>query len=888
MFRQKIVMWGLVLLVAFLLGSATSSQALPDLVITTFLGPATVKIGDLFYIAITVKNQGTTDAGPFRLVLYFSTDSTITSSDILLPNHYELQGLAAGVEFYGGCPSAPCWILPAGIQPRNYYLGAIVDDQNSVAESNENNNIAVASTGTVTIFSSSGPEVVTPPGTPTGPASGSISTSYTYTTQGAVSSLGHSVQYLFDWGNGTDSGWLPVGTTSAVKSWNSPNTYPVKAYARCSTDTSVVSAWSGTLNVTIGVPPPQAPWVSVIPPSVAMATNWLLEGVQFTTPTEGWAVGMGDFFSRGDIFLHYSGGAWTDVVPAAVSYAYVLSGVHFTSSSEGWAVGMDDNGVHATGALVHFSGGNWNPVTPPVSTATWKLSGVFFPSPGEGWAVGEDIATHMGILLHYSAGAWSFVSPPSSADLYGVHFTSPNEGWAVGGVNSGVLIHYLGGNWTAVSPPAVSANWYLAGVYFTSPDEGWAVGVDSTNARGVLLHYSGGSWASVTPPVVSASWSLKGVHFTSPDEGWAVGTDSINHRGVLLHYSAGKWTSVIPPSVSSSWYLKGVHFTSAGEGWAVGGDAANKRGALLHYSVQTYPITLNTNPSGLKTLVNGTEYTAPKTFNWAAGAIHNLSVPSPQNSRGKQYTYASWSDGGSQTHDITVPSGSATYTASFSEQTESVSAPTFLTGPTSGNTGTSYSYSTGGSASSLGHTVEYQFDWKGDGSDLSSWGSATQSKTWTSSGAYSVKAKARCEIDTGITSSWSTGLAVNITSPPAPDFTGQWVSFTQTCKTTFKGNQCKESAGFTAQNIGNKDAPSTVYVGFYISGNNTFSQDDTLLKKVSVGKLKKGASKKITLSVTLPVGVTLTGKFVIAVIDPQNPIPESDENNNQIVYGPIP
>ena len=875
---------------AFLLGSATSSEALPDLVITTLLGPATVKIGDAFYVTVTVKNQGTTDAGPFRLVFYFSTDSTINGSDILFPNYFPFpQGLAAGAEFFGGCPITPCFVLPAGIQPGTYYLGAIVDDQNSVAESNESNNIAVASTGTVTIFSNNGPEVVAPPGTPTGTNSGTISTTYTFSAQGAVSSLGHSVQYLFNWGDGTDSGWLPVGTTSANKSWNSPNTYLVKAQARCSTDTSVVSTWSGTLNVSIGVPPPQTPWASVTPPSVAMATNWRLEGLHFTAPSEGWAVGRGDLSSRGDILLHYSGGAWTDVVPASVSYTYILFGVHFTSSSDGWAVGMDDNGAHPPGALIHYSGGNWTPVTPPSSSSNWRLLGVDFPSPAEGWAVGEEIATHTGILIHYSGGAWSFAAPPPTGTLNGIHFTSSNEGWAVGGVTSGVLLHYSGGSWTAVTPPSVSAQWYLAAVHFSSPDEGWAVGTDSTNHRGVLLHYSGGSWTSVTPPDVSAGWSLNGLHFTSPDEGWAVGTDSTNHRGVFLHYSAGSWTLVPAPPVSASWDLKGVYFTSPGEGWAVGGDGTNHRGALLHYTAQTYSITMNTNPSGLKVLVNGTEYTAPKTFNWAAGAIHTVSVPSPQSSGGNQYAFASWSDGGAQTHSITVPAGNTTYTASFNQQAESVSSPTFLTGPTSGNTGVSYSYSTGGSVSSLGHTVEYQFDWKGDGSALSSWGSSTQSKTWSAAGTYSVRARARCQTDTSIVSQWSNSLTVNISATPSPDLTGQWVSLTKTCKNTLHGIQCKVSAKFTAQNTGNKDAPSTVYVSFYLSGDNTFSQSDTLVKnKVSAGKLKKGASKTIALSAMFPVGVPISGKYLIAVVDPQGSITESDENNNQIVYGPIP
>ena len=52
--------------------------------------------------------------------------------------------------------------------------------------------------------------------------------------------------------------------------------------------------------------------------------------------------------------------------------------------------------------------------------------------------------------------------------------------------------------------------------------------------------------------------------------------------------------------------------------------------------------------------------------------------------------------------------------------TETVLTPTVLSGPTGGITGTSYTYTTGGSSSNLGHSVEYQFDWKGDKTELSS------------------------------------------------------------------------------------------------------------------------------------------------------------------------
>ena len=96
------------------------------------------------------------------------------------------------------------------------------------------------------------------------------------------------------------------------------------------------------------------------------------------------------------------------------------------------------------------------------------------------------------------------------------------------------------------------------------------------------------------------------------------------------------------------------------------------------------------------------------------------------------------------------------------ELTENITTPTTPSGSTSGNTGTSYSYTTGGSTSSYGHSVEYQFDWKGDESDLSSWGSATQSKTWTAAGTYNVRARARCTLHNSVISDWSGSIQVVI------------------------------------------------------------------------------------------------------------------------------
>ena len=215
--------------------------------------------------------------------------------------------------------------------------------------------------------------------------------------------------------------------------------------------------------------------------------------------------------------------------------------------------------------------------------------------------------------------------------------------------------------------------------------------------------------------------------------------------------------------------------------------------------------------------------------------------------------------------------------------TETVSTPIAPVGPESGTTGTSYSYSTGGSSSSLGHPVEYQFDWQGDGTDLSPWGSSSQSKAFSDTGSYSVKARARCQNDPAVVSSWSDALTVTITAVPLPDLTGEWVSLVQSCRR----GKCKLIGSLHVQNIGEKDAPSSS-VSFYLSADNTFSEDDTLLKQLTAGKLKTGARKMIRWSISLPAGVTASGQYVIAVVDSQNVVLESNENNNQIAYGPLP
>jgi len=100
-------------------------------------------------------------------------------------------------------------------------------------------------------FSQKGAEFVSPPQTPVGQEGGSINTLYTYSTGGSTSNKKHKVEYRFLWGDGTDSGWLPVGTTSASKAWPAMASYQVTAEAQCADHPAIVPSQSEILRVDI-------------------------------------------------------------------------------------------------------------------------------------------------------------------------------------------------------------------------------------------------------------------------------------------------------------------------------------------------------------------------------------------------------------------------------------------------------------------------------------------------------------------------------------------------------------------------------------------------------------------------------------------------------------
>ena len=68
------------------------------------------------------------------------------------------------------------------------------------------------------------------------------------------------MQYLFDWCDGSDSGWLAVGPPRRRTAGHRRAPIFVRAKARCATHTATESAWSATFSVALDRDPT---WVAV-------------------------------------------------------------------------------------------------------------------------------------------------------------------------------------------------------------------------------------------------------------------------------------------------------------------------------------------------------------------------------------------------------------------------------------------------------------------------------------------------------------------------------------------------------------------------------------------------------------------------------------------------
>ena len=126
---------------------ALTIKGKPDLTVTvTTVSPAEIAPGAEATIAYRIQNIGKARATAFKTKLYFSTDSTIDTSDTALSSVISVSSLNAGAYYPANGNGTVKEKVPTSARPlTTAYIGPYADAEGAVAEGSETNNSNAAS-----------------------------------------------------------------------------------------------------------------------------------------------------------------------------------------------------------------------------------------------------------------------------------------------------------------------------------------------------------------------------------------------------------------------------------------------------------------------------------------------------------------------------------------------------------------------------------------------------------------------------------------------------------------------------------------------------------------------------------------------------------------------
>ncbi|MBD3340454.1 MAG: hypothetical protein GF353_15170, partial [Candidatus Lokiarchaeota archaeon] len=602
------------------------------------------------------------------------------------------------------------------------------------------------------IISTEPEEEITIPYTPyRGATTGKVGQSCTFHTGGATSNFGHSVEYQFDWGDGSFSDW---GSSTQSHSYDSPGTYDVRARARCQTHTAIVSDWSMAFSITISycvitinVSPAGSGTVEIDPYKTGYTYD---DYVTFTAyPNEGYQ------------FSHWSG--WID------GERNPYPGVPI------W----DDHDVTAN--FIQVQETVTSPDT-PAGPANGKVDeSLMFNTGGASSSLGHSVEYQ----FEWGDGSlsdWGSASQSHSYDSPGTKYvrararcqthTNVESDWST---SKSISISYCTLTVT-VSP-------YQVGNVIKNPDKtnytyNESVQLTANTATGnyEFDHWGGDLVGSTNPQNVAMDGDKNVTAFfveteetvSTPDTPTGLWSGKV---GQSLTFNTGGATSNLGHPVEyqfdwgdgsqSNWESSRQDHSYDSPGTKnvrARARCQTHTGVVSGWSdtksitISFCTLTINVSPSG-----SGSVGKSPDKQDYT----YNESVQLTANANsGYQFDHWGGDISGSTNPQNLTMSDDKSITAYFIETSETITIPETPTGVWSGKVGQNLTFNTGGSSSNLGHPVEYQFDW-GDDSQ-SEWGSSRQSHIYNSQGTMLVKARARCQTHTSVVSGWSDAKSVSI------------------------------------------------------------------------------------------------------------------------------
>jgi hypothetical protein len=123
-------------------------------------------------------------------------------------------------------------------------------------------------------------------------------------------------------------------------------------------------------------------------------------------------------------------------------------------------------------------------------------------------------------------------------------------------------------------------------------------------------------------------------------------------------------------------------------------------------------------------------------------------------------------------------------------------------------------------------------------------------------------------------------------APGLPDLTGQWLELRHRRSLQIQGSRSSLRGQFVVNNTGGAAAGPFV-VRFFLSNDRTLSPDDLLIEEQRVRGLRRRRWQLVGLNQALPRGVNARGRFVIAVIDADGAVGETNEWEQALARGPL-
>jgi astacin len=257
------------------------------------------------------------------------------------------------------------------------------------------------------------------------------------------------------------------------------------------------------------------------------------------------------------------------------------------------------------------------------------------------------------------------------------------------------------------------------GTTFTTSPTGMKVTVDGQQvSTPAVFHWAEGTTHSIGVPVPQGSgndrylfgrWSDDGeqTHTITASAGQTIYSANFIHQYKLPVTAGTGGTVQVSPTSSDGFYPEGTeleltpipdngyYFLSwTGFGYfSQHGVSPNPLrftidGQAVRYTAtftKTPPTTITSEPLGRAVSVDGVLTVLPRSFTWAAGSSHTVSVPQTQQSGPNgvsRFVFQGWSDGGDASHSVTAGETASTISANFATQYQVTTSVSPISGGT--------------------------------------------------------------------------------------------------------------------------------------------------------------------------------------------------------------